>query len=206
MKLTKRILFLVIMAIIAFLLIIGANLLVRGKIAANEEKKRENAMEEVYADAYSFGEVSYRPAYLKRYLEENGYPDDQVYIRNVTFARDAGMEVQGIVAEVCSFKKYGGIITMLVGVQNDGTVNGYSILQISDAKGLDMKVKDIAFSDQFKGVKTDRFNLVSYKAELTGDVVAANGAEDASQAVVRGVNAAVLAISFVDEIYGGMLK
>ena len=49
MKLPKRILFLVIMAIIAFLLIIGANLLVRGKNAEDCQAKVDKYT--VYAES-----------------------------------------------------------------------------------------------------------------------------------------------------------
>ena len=95
---------------------------------------------------------------------------------------------------------------MLVGIQNDGTINGYSILKISEAKGLDFKVRDSDFADQFADKKADQFNLVSYNATLPGDIVAANGAEDASQAVVNAVNAVIRTSTFIDEYYGGMLN
>ena len=94
---------------------------------------------------------------------------------------------------------------MLVGVQNDGTVNGYSILHISEVKGLDLKVKDPVFADQFAGKKTGAFTLVNYEAKVSDEIVTANGAEDASQAVLRAVNASILTNIFIDEYYGGVL-
>ena len=203
MTIPKRILFIVITAVIAFALVFGVYFVTKDKVLANEEKKIDEAFDTVYPDAASFDEAYYRTDYLKRYLEENGYPDDQVYVNKVTFARNEVRDVTGIVVQVSSYKKYGGIISMLVGVKNDGTVTGYSILKISDAKGLDFKVRDSAFADQFAGKKTDRFTLVNYQAKLANEIVCANGAEDASLAVLKGVNAALLTNTFVDEYFGG---
>ncbi len=205
MTVMKRILVVVITALVAFALVIAAYFVTKDKVKENEEKKIEQAFEAVYPDAASFDEANYRTDYLQRFLEENGYPDDQVYVNKVTFARNEVRDVQGIVVQVSSYKKYGGIISMLVGVKNDGTVNGYSILNISDAKGLDFKVRDSEFSDQFKDKKADRFTLVNYQAKLANEILSANGAEDASQAVLKGVNAALLTNTFVDEYFGGVL-
>ena len=204
MSLSKRIIRIVVIAVIAFALIFAGYFFTKEKVEANEEAKIDAAFENVYPDAASFDEASYKSEYLTRYLSDNGYADDQVYVNKVTFARNEVRDVQGIVVQVSSYKKYGGIITMLVGVQNDGTVLGYSILHISEAKDLDLKVKDAAFADQFKNVKTDAFTLVTGEAKITGEIVPANGADDASQAVVCAVNASILANTFIDEYFGGV--
>lgn len=206
MKLYKRILIAVITAAIAFALIFGVNFLVKNKVEANEEARTKAAFSAVYPGADSFDDAIYRSDYLARYLDENGYPDDQVVVSNITFARDEVRDVQGVVVNVSSYKKFGGYIRMLVGVQNDGTVNGYQILRISDAKGLDFKVKDSSFADQFNDVRTDKFSLVNFTSNSPSEIICANGAEDASQAVVRAVNAAILANTFIDEYYGGVLN
>lgn len=204
MTLSKRILMIVITAAVAIALIFAGHFLTKGKIKANEEAKIETAFDKVFPGADSFDEASYRTDYLARYLSENGYPDDQVFINKVTFARNELRDVQGVVVQVSSYKKYGGIITLLVGIQNDGTVNGYSVLNISDAKGLDLKVKDPSFADQFKEKKAEAFTLVTGEAKTISEIVMANGAEDASQAVVRAVNASILTNTFIDEYFGGV--
>lgn len=205
MKLLKRILFVVITTLIAFVLIIAANHLTKSRIAENEAEKLSEAFEAVYPDAASFDDANYRSDYLNRYLSENGFPADQVLVNQITFARNEVRDVQGIVAYVSSYKKFGGIIRMLVGIQNDGTVNGFRILSISDAKGMDFKVRDEEFEGQFEGVRTDRFLPVNFEAESPSEIVISNGAEDASQTVIRAVNAAILANTFIDEYYGGVM-
>ncbi len=204
MSLSKRIIRIVIIAVFAFALIFAGYFVTKAKVEENNETKIDAAFETVYPDAASFDEANYRSEYLTRYLTDNGYADDQVHINKITFARNDVRDVQGVVVQVSSYKKYGGIITMLVGIQNDGTVNGYSILHISEAKDLDLKVKDAAFADQFKGVRTEAFTLVNGEAKITGEIIPANGADDASQTVVRAVNASILANTFIDEYYGGV--
>ena len=206
MKLPKRILLIAITAVIVIALVIAVNYLTKNKVNANEEAKRTAAFDAVYPTADSFDDANYRSDYLNRYLDQNGYPVDQVLVNQITFARNEVRDVQGVVVQVSSYKKFGGIIRMLVGIQNDGTVNGYRILSISDAKGMDFKVKDPEFAGQFEGVRADEFTLVNFNANMSSEIVVANGAEDASQAVVRAVNAAILANTFIDEYYGGVLN
>lgn len=196
----------VIFLVVATLLAVGVNFLLRGKVEANEEKKKEEAFEAVFADAVSFSDAVYNDAYLKRYLEDSGFSDEQVVVNGVSLARDEHQNAKGIVATVSAYKKYGGIISMLVGVRNDGTVNGYAVLDISEAKDLDTRIKDPSFSGQFANKKADTFTLVAGDASEPGEIVAAAGAEDVSQAVVLGVNAAVRSVSFIDEVYGGLLN
>lgn len=46
-----------------------------------------------------------------------------------------------------------GSITFSVGIQNDGTVNGYSITSISETPGLGMKAQEEDFYGQFENKK-----------------------------------------------------
>ena len=200
------ILFLVICLIVSLLLASGAAFLLRGKAEANEEAKKEAAFKEVFPDAVSFGDAVYNDTFLKRYLEEDGFSEDEVVVNKVSLARDDHQNAKGIVATVSVYKKYGGIISMLVGVRNDGTVNDYSVLRITEAKNLDTQVKEGTFKNQFSGKKEARFTLVNSAPSLSGEIEAASGAEDASAAVVLGVNAAVRSVSFIDEVYGGLLN
>ena len=205
-KRSRSILILIITLIVALLLSVCVSFLLRGKAEANEDKKRDAAFREVFPDAVSFGDAVYNDSYLKRYLEDSGFSESRVFVENVSLARDEHQNAKGIVVTLNAFKKYGGMISMLVGVRNDGTVNGYSILSISEAKDLDTLVKEPLFSSQFSGKKADTFLLVREDASEPGEIVEASGAEDASQAVVLGVNTAVRTVSFIDEVYGGLLN
>ena len=50
-----------------------------------------------------------------------------------------------------------GSITFSVGIQNDGTVNGYSITSISETPGLGMKAQEEPFYSQFEGKNVDLY-------------------------------------------------
>lgn len=194
----------IITVLAAVVLIFAANALTAKKVTENTDLKFEQALDEVYGDAQSFDVADFQKKYLDQYLSDNGYTPDKVVIRDVIYARNDQNNVQGIVANITVLKKFGGAIDLLVGVKNDGTLNGYAITELTDAKGLEMKVKEEEFSSQFKDVLTDRFILVEKNPENPNEVVRATGAEDASEAVVTAVNAAILANDFMAVSSGGI--
>ena len=50
--------------------------------------KKRGGFAAVYPEAASFDEAKYRTEYLTRYLDENGFPEDQVFVNKVTFAQN----------------------------------------------------------------------------------------------------------------------
>ena len=86
---------------------------------------------------------------------------------------------------------FGGAITMMVGVSNEGKVLGISIISHAETPGLGAVAaagtdKGVSFRDQFKG-------LIGGITIGDGEnqVDALSGATISSQAVVDGVNAAL---------------
>jgi len=85
-------------------------------------------------------------------------------------------------------KSYGGDISVMTGIDMDGTITGVEILSINDTPGLGMKAKDDAFRNQYPG-KTGGSLTVSKNA--SGDEIQAiTGATKTSEAVTRCVNKA----------------
>ena len=86
--------------------------------------------------------------------------------------------IKGSIDEVCTVGEdgyvitttdsegYGGDIKITVGITADGTVNGVSILSISETAGLGMKAKEPAFYEQYQGKQAEKFvvskDAVSY--------------------------------------------
>ncbi len=66
-------------------------------------------------------------------------------------ALDASGNVIGYVFDRYSKDASQASITFSVGIQNDGTVNGYSITNIAETPGLGMKAQEEAFYSQFEG-------------------------------------------------------
>ena len=83
--------------------------------------------------------------------------------------------------------------TISVGVRDDGTVNGYETLSISETAGLGMKAKEPEFKSNFKNKKADKFEVVKDGSGKNDDskVDAISGATITSRAVTSAVNSCV---------------
>ena len=86
---------------------------------------------------------------------------------------------------------YAGDITLLVAVNNDGTVNGLVVRDLSETYGLGANaLTDTAFLEQFLGT--------SGEAEVGTNVDALTGATVSSKAVTKAVNSAVAYVTGAD--------
>ena len=78
-----------------------------------------------------------------------------------------------------------------MGVQNDGTLNGISILSISETAGLGMKATTDSFKDQFKNKNVEKFTYTKTGSTSDDQIDAISGASFTSRAVTGAVNAAL---------------
>ena len=117
-----------------------------------------------------------------------GYEDS---IDDVQVAKDASGADIGYVITVTAKDGSQSTITFSVGIQSDGTVNGYSVTSISETPGLGMKVEDESFYSQFQGKLVDTFNVVKNTPAADNEIEAISGATISSKAVTNGVNAAL---------------
>ena len=96
----------------------------------------------------------------------------------------------GYVVTTTDKEGYGGDIQITVGITTDGTVNGVSILSISETAGLGMKAKEPAFYEQYQGKQTEKFYVTKDGGE--GEAIdALSGATITSRAVTGAVNTAL---------------
>ncbi|MDE7197696.1 MAG: FMN-binding protein [Lachnospiraceae bacterium] len=105
-------------------------------IAEQEAKAKQEACQEVFADAVSFEAVELVPADENAWSSE-GYGQES--IDEVMAAKDGGGSILGYVITVTTKEGYGGDIQFTMGVRADGTVNGISLLSISETAGLGMR-------------------------------------------------------------------
>ena len=96
----------------------------------------------------------------------------------------------GYVVTATDKEGYGGDIQVTVGIKADGTVNGVSILSISETAGLGMKATEPAFYEQYSGKQTEQF-YVSKDGGSGEPIDALSGATITSRAVTGAVNAAL---------------
>ena len=109
---------------------------------------------------------------------------------NATIDEVCKVGEDGYVITTTDKEGYGGDIQITVGITADGTVNGVSILSISETAGLGMRATDPSFYGQYQGKQAEKF----YVSKDGGDgepIDALSGATITSRAMTGAVNAAL---------------
>lgn len=168
----------------------------KGPIAEQEELAKQEAYMAVFADADHFEAViEEENADLQSYLAENGYTAQTV--TEVMEAVDASGNSLGYVLNVTTAEGYGGDISFSMGLQEDGTLNGISILSISETAGLGMNADTDAFKGQFADKNVDEFVVTKTGSTTDNEIDALSGATITTKAMVGGVNAGICAVQYV---------
>ena len=155
-------------------------------IANQQEKAKHEAYQAVFEDAD-----------LASALKEQGFEAQK--INEIMEAKDASGETLGYAVNVTTSEGYGGDITFSMGVQLDGTLNGISILSISETAGLGMNATKDEFKNQFSDKNAEAFEVTKAGASADNEINAISGATITSKAVTGGVNAGICAFNYVKE-------
>ncbi len=166
-----------------------------GPIATQQEKSKEEAYKTVFEDADTF-EVYSADDGLATALADNGFTAQT--IDEIMVAQDSSGETLGYAFTVTDSEGYGGDIQFAMGVQNDGTLNGISILSISETAGLGMKANTDSFKDQFKNKKVEKFSYTKTGATSDDQIDAISGATITTNAMTNGVNAGLCAFQYME--------
>ena len=166
-----------------------------GPIATQQEKSKEEAYKTVFEDADTF-EVYSADDGLATALADNGFTAQT--IDEIMVAQDSSGETLGYAFTVTDSEGYGGDIQFAMGVQNDGTLNGISILSISETAGLGMKANTDSFKDQFKNKNVEKFSYTKTGATSDDQIDAISGATITTNAMTNGVNAGLCAFQYVE--------
>ncbi len=159
-------------------------------IAAQQEKAKQEACKEVFADAASFRVWTADGSGASAEGDAVNTPQDAswtelgfggVDIGEVLAAEDDGGNVLGYVVTVNDHEGYGGD-------RSDGTLNGISLLAISETAGLGMRAEEV-LKPQFAGKNAESFEYVKGNAAGEGQIDAISGATITTHAVTNGVNA-----------------
>lgn len=155
------------------LVLAGVNGITAPLIQAHQQQKIQQAMEQVLPGAENLQELSF---------------EDATNTVEKLWKGDIGYVVQ------VAPNGFGGAFVMMVGVNNDGTVAGISVVSHSETKGLGSVMAENtavgqAFRDQFVGLDGE---LAADKDG--GQIDAITGATISTRAVVSGVNAALQCI------------
>lgn len=183
-------------------LLLGAVYVITKEPIKNAEiAAKQAAYKEVFTDSSSFNEIDLDLNAANEMLKENGF--DSETFNNIVCAIDDSGNTLGYVFNVTTSAGYRGDISFSVGIQNDGTINGYSILSISETAGLGMKAADEEFKSQFENKAVNEFKVTKSGASTENEIDAISGATVTSKAMTAGVNACIFYLPELLEMEGG---
>lgn len=160
-------------------------------IAQQEQKAKNEAYQNVFEAAEDFTELTeeaYSSDALTAFVKENGF---DASIDGVAQALSGDGSVLGYIITVTDHEGYGGDIQFTMGVADDGTLNGISLLSISETAGLGMRAGEVLVP-QFAGKQVEKFSYTKTGAASDDQIDAISGATITTNAVVNGVNAGLL--------------
>ena len=172
-------------------------------IAHQQQLAKDAAYKEVFADAEKFEEIAVKPDLapedLTAYVNGQGYDASG---DSVASAFDGSGNLAGYVITVTTHEGYGGDIQFTLGVRNDGTLNGVSILSIAETAGLGMKAGEVLVP-QFAGKQVETFVTSKTGASSPEQIDAISGATITTNAFVNGVNAGLACFREYLAVEGG---
>lgn len=173
--------------LISGLILGGVYQITKEPIARQEALALEGACREVFSDAASFeNPADFDAERAERVLTEGGYSSQTV--DGYQTAVDADGSVIGYVLTVTTHEGYGGDIQFTMGIKSDGSLNGISLLAISETPGLGMRAEEVLVP-QFAGRNAYPFSYTKTGAVKDDEIDAISGATITTNAVTDGVNA-----------------
>jgi len=158
------IIFLTVVVLISVSLLVGIDSITSGKIEEQEEQKVQDMLSEMFVDMSTY----------------NLDPDTDIYTIN------SGEDTIGY-AFLAIGKGYGGDINILVGLEDETTLKGITIITQNETPGLGTRIEDSNFTDKFAGMAIDEIGL-----KPDGGIDALTGATISSSAVIDAVKAEAL--------------
>ena len=173
----------------------GVYEMTKAPIDAANLAAKEAAYRTVFPDAASFdaGDLADKIPAANEEIAGLGY--GKVSVDEAVTANDASGAAAGYVVTATSNDGFGGAITVSVGIQSDGTVNGIEFLTLAETAGLGMNADKPEWKGQFAGKKAEVFSVTKDGASSDDQINAISGATITSRAVTNAVNVAVY---FVD--------
>ena len=198
-KIIKDALALTLITLVAGVALGGVYEITKDPIARQEAKAKAEAYEQVFTDAAAFEEVEMDDTLIQTIrdqLDQEGYKAQS--IEEIMRAEDESGETLGYAFTVVTSEGYGGDIQFSMGVQNDGTLNGISILSIGETAGLGMNADTPAFKDQFVGKQVEQLQYTKNGATQDDEINAISGATVTTNAMTNGVNAGLCAFRVME--------
>lgn len=184
--------------LIAGLMLGVVNDITKEPIAQQEQKAKNEACQNVFAAADSFeAQELADSAQIEQVLTDAGISGADV--DELMAAKDASGALLGYVITVTDHEGYGGDIQFSMGITNEGTLNGISLLSISETAGLGMRAGEVLVP-QFADKNVSKFTYTKTGATADSEIDAISGATITTNAVVNGVNAG---LAYFDKMLKG---
>ncbi|MBQ7175423.1 MAG: RnfABCDGE type electron transport complex subunit D [Lachnospiraceae bacterium] len=142
-----------------------------GAVTLEADETMDQAIEALNGEVYgtSYGRVRINEAYV---------------------GKDASGNIAGYVVSVTSSDGFDGNVSLAVGLDPEGRMNGIAFTELNETPGMGMRVDEPLFKDQFSGKMVDKFVMTkSGEASAENEVDTVSGASTTSGAVVNAVNA-----------------
>ncbi len=164
----------------------------KGPIEEAKANKKQNTLKEVFESASRFELIDNNAALYSGVTEEFDTSVSEIYL-----AYSEADEVIGAVVESVGHGGYNGDIDLYVGITNDRTVSGVSLLSINETAGLGMKAGDVLVP-QYKGRNVLEFHFTQNGASAPDEIDAISGATKTTRAVNNAVNTALYVFDTLD--------
>ena len=167
---------------------------VNSKTAPVISERQQKELEESYGKVYPDGEFRImEDSELGDILNENIIQVVEVSI---------GGEQVGYVIKVLAKGGYGGDIDFVIGVQNDGLVKGFQVLNHSETNGFGAAIADEEYAQSVIDSMFNQPIIASGKGEGENEVELISGATFTTDAMTNGFNAVVDAMSKLSDEIG----
>ena len=191
-KMIKDAVILFVITLISGLLLGVVYYVTKEPIALQQAKRKNEACKEVFQDAVNFEAMELS-------APETGEKAGAT-IQGVSVAQAEDGSVLGYVLDITTHEGYNGDIQFMLGIRLDGTVNGISLLSISETPGLGMKAEEV-LKPQFVDKNVSQFVYTKTGSVAPEQIDAISGATITTNAVVNGVNSGIT--FFKNELGGG---
>ncbi|MCD8326605.1 MAG: FMN-binding protein [Lachnospiraceae bacterium] len=187
--------------LVAGLLLGAVYVVTKEPIELREQQEKEEAYQNVCADAVSFGETEEIISLMngqEQIIEAAGLT--KVEISECLAAFDVSGEVIGYVMTAVSHAGYGGDIEIALGINTEGSVTGLEFLTLEETAGLGMNAQKSEFKDQYLGKSVDSFTVVKGESSSEEEIAAVSSATITSRAVTSAVNAGLAFVQALEEV------
>ena len=201
---------LVVITLAAGILLGAAYTVTKGPIARAQEKARTQAQHTVMEEAEAFEPLEDSEALaqaVQTALDEKGLTATRV--EQIDLALDKAGKTTGYVVSCSNSEGYGGDVELMCGIlaDKDGTltIEGISVLALTETAGMGMRARDEEFISQFDGKQIREGEFLVYTkdgASEENEIDAISGCTVTTSAVTKDINAALEAVRVILADYG----